>query len=124
MIDDDVIWVVTDSEPLVPVSSGSRDGQRRNPFDDEVEQAENSSRRAVPVKVDKLEAGVTEFLQLVGRVFSHAKQTAGDLPGMELDEVELSVEVNGEGQLRLLGSGGKVGGKGAITLKFKTEKTH
>lgn len=124
MIDDDVIWVVTDSEPFVPVPSGSRDGQRRNPFDDEVEQTENSSRRAVPVKVDKLEAGVTEFLQLIGGVFSRAKQTAGDLPGMELDEIELSVEVNGEGQLSLLGSGGKVGGKGAITLKFKTEKTH
>lgn len=121
---DDVIWVVTDSAPLVAVPSGSRDGHRRNPFDDDEAQTESSSRQAVPVKVEKLEAGVTEFLQLVGRVFSRAKQAAGDLPGMELDEIELSVEVNGEGQLSLLGSGGKVGGKGAITLKFKTEKTH
>ena len=40
----DVIWVVTDSAPLVAVPSGSRDGQRRNPFDDEVEQTENSSK--------------------------------------------------------------------------------
>jgi hypothetical protein len=43
---------------------------------------------------------------------------------MELDEIELSVEVNGEGQLSLLGSGSKLGGKGAITLKFKTGKTN
>ncbi|MGL5062942.1 MAG: Pepco domain-containing protein [Microcoleus sp.] len=121
---DDVIWVVTDSVPSIAVTSGSRDGHRSNPFDDEEKQTENSSRQAVPVKVEKLEAGVTEFLQLVGRVFSRAKQAAGDLAGMELDEIELSVEVNGEGQLSLLGSGGKMGGKGAITLKFKTEKTN
>lgn len=38
---------------------------------------------------------------------------------MELDEIELSVEVNGEGQLSLLGSGAKVGSSGAMTLHFK-----
>jgi hypothetical protein len=63
---------------------------------------------------------MTEFLQLMGRVFRRAKQSATELGGMELDEIELSVEVNGEGQLSLLGSGAKVGSKGAMTLKFKT----
>jgi hypothetical protein len=121
---DDVIWIVTDDEPLVVVPSGGRDQQGSNPFDDEVEPTERSGRRAIPVKVEKLEAGVTDFLQLVGRVFRRAKQTAGDLGGMELDEIELSVEVNAEGQLSLLGSGSKLGGKGAITLKFKTGKTN
>jgi hypothetical protein len=41
---------------------------------------------------------------------------------MELDEIELSVEVNGEGQLSLLGTGGKAGAKGAMTLKVKAKK--
>jgi hypothetical protein len=31
--------------------------------------------------------------------------------------------VNTEGQLSLLGSGGKFGGKGAMTLKFKLAKS-
>jgi hypothetical protein len=38
---------------------------------------------------------------------------------MQLDEIELSVEINGEGQMSILGTGGKAGGKGAIKLKFK-----
>jgi hypothetical protein len=38
---------------------------------------------------------------------------------MQLDEIELSVEINGEGQVSLIGTGTKVGGKGAIKLKFK-----
>jgi hypothetical protein len=31
--------------------------------------------------------------------------------------------VNGEGQLSLLGTGGKAGGKGAMKLKFKMNKS-
>ena len=120
---EDVIWIVTDDEPLVVVPSGGRDQQGSNPFDDEVEPTEHLSRRGVPVKAEKLEAGVTEFLKLIGRVFDRAKQKAGELSGMELDEIELSVEVNGEGQLSLLGSGSKMGGKGVITMRFKTNKT-
>ncbi len=38
---------------------------------------------------------------------------------MRLDEVELSVEINGEGQVSLFGVGGKAGGKGGMTFKFK-----
>ncbi|HAX76711.1 MAG TPA: hypothetical protein DCY88_12925 [Cyanobacteria bacterium UBA11372] len=122
---DDVIWIVTDDTPLVVLPPGGRDRQGSNPFDDdETESTEQQlSKRGIPVKADKLEAGVTEFLKLIGRVFDRAKQRAGELSGMELDEIELSVEVNGEGQLSLLGSGSKVGGKGAITMRFKTNKT-
>jgi hypothetical protein len=35
-----------------------------------------------------------------------------------LEEIELTVEVNAEGQLGILGNGGKAGGKGGIKLKF------
>ncbi|MDJ0697752.1 hypothetical protein [Mastigocoleus sp. MO_188.B34] len=39
---------------------------------------------------------------------------------MQLDEVELSVEINGEGQISLFGIGGvKAGGRGAMTFTFK-----
>ena len=117
---DDVIYIVTDGlvKPTIPDSS--RDGGTlRNPYDEGVE---IPVQRGVPVKVEKLEQGVTEFLQLMGRVFRRAKQSATELGGMELDEIELSVEVNGEGQLSLLGSGAKVGSKGAMTLKFKAVK--
>ena len=66
---------------------------------------------------------MADFLRVMGRVVRRAQQSAGELGGMELDEIELAVEVNTEGQLSLLGSGGKVGGKGAMTLKFKLAKS-
>jgi len=38
---------------------------------------------------------------------------------MQLDEIELSVEISGEGEIKLMGTGGKAGSKGAIKLTFK-----
>jgi hypothetical protein len=114
---EDVIWIVTEVEPEKTDSGTTRDGGRgRNPFDDSTR---SGSVQRVPINAAKLEQGVAEFLGVVGRVFRHAKGRAGELAGMELDEIELAVEINGEGQLSLLGSGGKVRGKGAMKLKFK-----
>ena len=62
---------------------------------------------------------MADFLQVVGRVLAHVQQRSQELAGMELDEIELSVEINGEGQVSLLGTGGKVGGSSGMTLKFK-----
>jgi hypothetical protein len=116
---DDVIWIVTEVEPEKTDSDTTRDGGRsRNPFSDD-DSTRSGSVQRVPISAAKLEQGVAEFLGVVGRVFRHAKGRAGELAGMELNEIELSVEINGEGQLSLLGSGGKVGGKGAMKLKFK-----
>lgn len=118
---DDVIWMVTDELPLAS-PDGARDGRRLpNPFDEPEIRPEN--RRWVPVKTEKLEQGMAEFLSAMGRVVTQAQQSAGELGGMALDEIEISVEVNTEGQFSLLGSGGKVGGKGAMTLKFKLAKS-
>ncbi|MEO1402297.1 MAG: hypothetical protein AAFV72_13780 [Cyanobacteria bacterium J06635_1] len=37
---------------------------------------------------------------------------------LKLNEVELSVEINAEGQISLVGNGGKLCNTGGITLKF------
>jgi hypothetical protein len=55
------------------------------------------------------------LLQIVSDIFNHAQQQTG----LQLNEVELTVEINAEGQVSLLGSGGKLTNKGGITLKFK-----
>ena len=39
--------------------------------------------------------------------------------GIVLDGVELSIEISSEGQVSILGSGGKIEGKGGIKLSFK-----
>ena len=69
------------------------------------------------VEVTKLKQEMRGFLQAMREMLDEVEEPKSK---MQLDEVELSVEINGEGQISLLGiGGGKVGGKGAMTFKFK-----
>ena len=69
------------------------------------------------VSAEQLKENIGKFLHIMEDVFAQANQPI-DL-GMQLDEVELSVEINGKGQVSLLGTGGEAGAKGAIKFKFK-----
>jgi len=70
------------------------------------------------VSISKLEQEMSRFMQGIDGLFSRAEQQA-DMKYMQLDEIELAVEINGEGQVSLFGAGAKVGGKQGITLRFK-----
>ncbi|AFY39449.1 hypothetical protein Lepto7376_3221 [[Leptolyngbya] sp. PCC 7376] len=73
----------------------------------------------VEVPIEAMEAQMTNLLKNVGKLLSRVKQSAGDVAGMELQEVELSVSINAAGEVSLLGIGGtQAGVEGAITLKF------
>ncbi|MDJ0556085.1 MAG: hypothetical protein QNJ68_16930 [Microcoleaceae cyanobacterium MO_207.B10] len=72
------------------------------------------------VKVDTLEAEMGHLVDVVQRLLKRAEQkTKSDIA---LEEVELLVEINGNGKISILGTGGQVGGKGAIKLKFKRQQ--
>ncbi|MGK7874665.1 MAG: hypothetical protein AB4426_15580 [Xenococcaceae cyanobacterium] len=106
------IWIITEETP-----SGARDGggDTGGLLGSEEESTERD-RGAVRIPVEKLKQEMRDFLRVVGYIFSSAEQQQSDL---ELDELNLSVEINGEGRINLLGIGGKAGSKGAIQLKFK-----
>jgi hypothetical protein len=104
MMSEETIWVVTDD---------MQDSEARRDY------RETDESRGVEVSVSALEQKMSHFLQSVARIFHKAEQQENQSSGMRLDEIELSVEVNGEGEVKLLGTGGKAGGKGAIKLKFK-----
>ena len=70
-----------------------------------------------PLSAKDLKKSVGEFLEVIEEAFAQANKPIN--LGMQLDELELSVEINGKGQVSLLGTGGEAGAKGAITLKFK-----
>lgn len=73
--------------------------------------------RRKAVELSKLKQEMQGFLQAMREMLDEADQPAAKI---QLDEVELSVEINGEGQISLFGiGGGKAGGKGAMTFKFK-----
>ncbi|KYC39661.1 hypothetical protein WA1_30450 [Scytonema hofmannii PCC 7110] len=68
------------------------------------------------VEVNKLKQEMKGFLQAMREMLDEAEQPSSK---MQLDEVELSVEINGEGKISLLGFGGQAGGKGTMKFKFK-----
>lgn len=70
------------------------------------------------VEVTKLKQEMRGFIQAMRECLDEADDPDSKI---RLDEVEVSVEVNGEGQLSLFGTGGKVGGKGSLTFKFKRQ---
>lgn len=80
---------------------------------------EGAAKYKVEISADKLEQEMSQFLQIVSRLFKRAEVETEKKPGMHLDEIELSIEINGEGKVSLIGSGAKAGAKGAIMLKFK-----
>ena len=75
-------------------------------------------RKRVPVDVKLLKAQMSGMLQVVNELYTQAEAQTG----MQLEEVELKVEINAEGQLSLVGNGGKLSNTGGISLKFTRAK--
>lgn len=71
--------------------------------------------KAVQVSAAALQANRSQFIRVVGGIFQQAETVSG----IELDEVQLSVEVTADGDVKLMGSGIGLEGKGAIALTFK-----
>ncbi len=117
------IWIITGETPPQKIPSaqdtvtrgGSRDtGGILGGETSEVTETVDSERK--PVEVEKLKREMKGFLQAMREMLDEAEPPDSK---MQLDEVELSVEINGEGQVSLFGVGGKAGGKGGMTFKFK-----
>jgi hypothetical protein len=108
---EDYIVLVTDeaTETSIPI-----DGEKG--WGEEVRRR-ISSLNEVRLPVAQLEQNMAQFLHLIGRLFKQVDQEIGSESGMKLDEVELSVEISREGEVKLV-AGGKAAGKGAIKLKF------
>ncbi len=101
----ETIWIVTDDASQVSEAQRSY--------------REVAQEKGVKVPVPALEQKMSRFLKSVSRIFHQAEQETQKNSGMQLEEIELSVEISGEGEIKLMGTGGKAASKGAIKLKFK-----
>ncbi len=108
---EDYLIILTDEPNATPAPIEGQRGWR------EEVQKQISNLKEVRLPVSQLEQNMNQFLQLIGRLFKQVDQQIGSESDMKLDEVELSVEISGEGEVKLV-AGGKAAGKGAITLKF------
>jgi hypothetical protein len=93
------------------------DEGRRGGWNESIERAIGKLRE---VKLDPalVEAQMSEFIKVVGRIF---KQANAEIPpefGLQLEEVELTVKISAKGEVKLI-AGGEASGEGGITLKFK-----
>lgn len=105
IMSEETIWIITED-------SGNDSEPRRS-------YREALQEKGVKISVDELEQRMSHFLQSISRIFRHAEQYMTQSRDVALSEIEISIEISGEGEIKLLGTGGKTGGKGAITLKFK-----
>jgi hypothetical protein len=112
----ELVWIVTDTELEATFTEGSRDGTRDlgGGYGPRREVTVTEQRR-VAVRSDRLRQEMNGLLNVVQYVFNQAQRQSD----LELSEVELAVEISGEGQVSILGSGGKMTGKGGMILKFK-----
>jgi hypothetical protein len=122
----DIIWIVTGEVPETSPPENVKGVNTIRGFGDEILEKRpipKGLKDASSVQAQDLEKNMTHFLQLVGGLFSRAEQQAKVNSGMRLEEIELSVEISGEGEVKLIGNGVKAGSKGAIKLVFKRQET-
>ncbi len=120
MADGEQLWIITETEEVeatVEVEGRRSSTDRGGGFDtpETIETTRSVTRRKrVSLDAQALKTQMESMLAIVNDLFSQADASTG----LRLDEVELSVEISAEGQLSIVGNGGKLGNTGGIKLKF------
>lgn len=120
MADAEKLWIITETEDVeetVEVEGRRSSTDRGGGFGvpETIETTRTVTRRKrVSLDAQALKTQMESMLAIVNDLFSQADASTG----LRLDEVELSVEISAEGQLSIVGNGGKLGNTGGIKLKF------
>lgn len=120
MSDNSQLWFVVETEEVEETKQvkGVRGGDDVGGGFGEAQLVEQvktlAKRKRVSLDAQALKAQISSMLAIMDEVFSEASTRTG----LQLDEVELSVEINAEGQISIVGNGGKLGNSGGMTLKF------
>jgi hypothetical protein len=113
------LWFVTEvetSETVEVIEGGRGSEDLGGGFGSGAVQAVRKSlTQRVQISADELKRQIGNLLAVVGDAFDQTRAETG----IVLEGVELSIEISSEGQISILGSGGKVEGKGGIKLSFK-----
>ncbi len=127
------LWMITGTPSPAP-SEGEKAGgvYRGGRLGGDEQAAETEKIGKVPISIGKLQQNLNQFLVVVGDLFIQAEQQAKIAqpeggkeakPGIQLDQIEFSAAVNGEGEVGFWGlAQGKVGGATEIKLTFKRKE--
>ena len=114
------IWIISEDTPGDDLSKGAKETKDTGADYSQPSKESKNGRNRTRVKAEDLKQNMSEFLEVVEEAF---EQTEKPKSKMQLEELELSVEINGSGQVSLLGTGGQAGAKGGIKLKFKRKES-
>ena len=117
---EETIWIITAENTPVTNEDVRGEGSSSNPWNSPTNVIKKTAQLS-RVSVHKLETELSKFLQIMGGLFNRAQEQADQHTGLKLEEIELSVEITGEGEIKLLGTGITTGTTGGIKLKFKKE---
>ena len=125
MSDDKTLWVIAEIETsdTTGLVTGERDGtvdtgggwqndSEHRALDSKI--AKSSKRKRVPLDAQALKNQMQGLLNVVNDLF---EQTSVET-GLQLTKVQLTAEINAEGQVSIVGNGGKISNSGGITMTF------
>jgi U3 small nucleolar RNA-associated protein 14 len=124
MTDNNKLWFVVETEEVEETTkvTGERSGDDVGGGFGESELVETvktiAKRQRVSLDAQALKSQMSSMLAMMDEVFSEANTR----PGLQLDEVTLSVEINAEGKVSIVGNGGSLRNSGGMTLKFTRPK--
>jgi hypothetical protein len=107
------IWIITDETEAVEEGKSGVDVGAD--YGDEPSE-DRGNRKRSRISAEDLKDNIGEFIEVVEESFDRAESSKSRL---QLEEIELSVEISGNGKVSLLGFGGEAAAKGAVKLKFK-----
>ncbi len=117
---ENTLWIVAETEVVeetVEIEGRRSGGDVGGGFGPprRVFEAETTVKQSrLPIPADQVKAQMQSMVAIINDLFDHASTRTG----LQLNEVELSVEINAEGKVSLIGTGGSLGSKGGIKLKF------
>ncbi|MEA5554742.1 hypothetical protein VB713_27830 [Anabaena cylindrica UHCC 0172] len=115
---DEDICIVTASTPDDRTQEGMKTViGNKNPYSSPTVTGEEIKENHI--KAGKLATQMSQFVAIVSHLFNHVEKQVQPQAGIQLDEITLTVEIGSEGEIKVLGTGVKAAGKGAIELKFK-----
>lgn len=115
---DEDLWIVTASTSSEnKPADGRKVATGSNPYSNSTTKDEET--KDSRINAGKLATQMSQFVGVVSHLFNHVQKQVEPQGKLQLDEITLTVEISSEGEVKLLGSGVKAAGKGAIELKFK-----
>jgi len=115
---DEDLWIVTASTSSEnKPTDGRKAAIGSNPYSNSTTKDEET--KDSRINAGKLATQMSQFVGVVSHLFNHVQKQVEPQGKLQLDEITLTVEISSEGEVKLLGSGVKAAGKGAIELKFK-----